>query len=55
MISAKTSGYFTSLVEDGGAAISSCRRANSRVDPPTIDVLRLLHDSMDLPCQVDSS
>ena len=30
-------------------------RANSRVDPPTIDVLRLLHDSMDLPRQVDSS
>ena len=24
-------------------------RANSQADPPTIDVLRLLHDSMDLP------
>ena len=24
-------------------------RANSQTDPPTIDVLRLLHDSMDLP------
>ena len=30
-------------------------RANSRVDPPTIDVLRLLHDSMDLPRHVGSS
>ena len=30
-------------------------RANSRVDPPTIDVLRLLHDSMDLPLHVDPS